>query len=163
MKSVTGLLQEANWLVVFLLVLFIALAFASLFNRSIDWSNPKTKISKYFTVYEVTKGSSERIPTDPSIQQNIIDLAQKLDQLREAWGSPIGIRSWYRPPSINAAVGGHPNSYHISGKAADIYPTNRKIYQFQKFVQQNWIGGIGKGARRGFVHVDTGRVRTWSY
>ncbi len=104
MKSVTGLLQEANWLVVFLLVLFIALAFASLFNRSIDWSNPKTKISKYFTVYEVTKGSSERIPTDPSIQRNIIDLAKKLDQLREAWGSPIGIRSWYRPPTMQPSV-----------------------------------------------------------
>jgi hypothetical protein len=158
------LLQQANWLLVFLLVVFIALILSNQLNPpSIDWNDPKAKISKYFTVYEVTKGSSKRIPTDPTIQRNIIDLANKLDKLREAWGSPIGVRSWYRPPTINAAVGGHPNSLHISGKAADIYPINKKIYSFQKLVQKNWSGGIGKGARRGFVHVDTGRKRTWGY
>jgi hypothetical protein len=144
---------------------FVARIFARIFyENTIDWTNPRAKVSKYFTVYEVTKGDSNRIPTEAIVQMNIVELAQRLDQLREAWGEPIGVRSWYRPPSINAAVGGKPNSLHIYGKAADIYPINGDIYSFQEFVQQNWSpGGIGTGASRGFVHVDIGRTRTWSY
>jgi hypothetical protein len=54
-------------------------------NTAIDWRNPSGKISKYFTVGEVTKGDARRIPpTGGEIEKAILELAREhLDKLRE--------------------------------------------------------------------------------
>lgn len=121
---------------------------------SINWNNPGTKISTYFTVGEVTKGDPARIPTDPTIAKRIVDFARELDRVRDAWGSGLGVTSWYRPPAVNAAIGGATNSQHIQGWAADVYPTNGKLGEFQSWIDQRWNGGLGYGAPKGFVHLD---------
>jgi putative chitinase len=122
--------------------------------QTIDWNNPNFKISKYFTVKEVTQGDNRRIPKTQTVKNNIIVLARELDTIRELWGSPIEVTSWYRPPAINRAVGGVPNSQHILGSAVDVYPFNKDIFQFQTFLHKNWKGALGYGARKGFVHLD---------
>lgn len=131
---------------------------------SINWHDNSCKISKHFTVKEVTKGDNARIPTDKTIESNILTLAKQLDTIRDIWGSPIGVTSWYRPPKVNAAVGGASNSQHLYGKAADIYPIGKDINQFQKWLDTYWDKALGYGARRGFVHLDLrpGRIR-WHY
>lgn len=133
----------------------------------IEWNNPNAKISKYFTVGEVTQGDARRIPDFKSAQEgNIIKLARALDVIREEWGSPLGVTSWYRPPDINRAVGGVSNSWHLSGLAVDVYAMNLSTYDrsFEKWVEQRWSGGIGYGAsNRGFTHLDLGPVRSWVY
>lgn len=97
-------------------------------QTSINWNNNTQQISKYFTVGEVTKGDHRRIPrSGGQIEKNILSLARELDRIREDWGSPIVVTSWYRPPAVNAAVGGVPNSHHIQGHAADIRPSHRTI------------------------------------
>jgi GH24 family phage-related lysozyme (muramidase) len=121
---------------------------------SINWNNPGTKISTYFTVGEVTKGDPARIPTDPTIAKRIVDFARELDRVRDVWGSGLGVTSWYRPPAVNAAVGGVANSQHIEGWAADVYPTNGKLAEFQSWIDKKWNGGLGYGAPKGFVHLD---------
>lgn len=125
-------------------------------SAKIDWSNPDCKISKYFSVLEATKGELARTPHPASTEAaNIIKLAAELDKLREAFGSAIGVTSWNRPPVINEAVGGVENSQHITGGAADIYPLNgMDIYEFQKWCDARWYGGLGYGAKKGFVHLD---------
>ncbi len=130
----------------------------------VDWNDDDCKVSKHFTVGEVTQGDRRRIPTDPKIQANIIRLANELDKIRDKWGKPIGVTSWYRPPAINRAVGGVANSQHINGNAADIYPIGGDIHAFQKWVDSHWPMALGYGAKRGFVHVDLrpGRIR-WNY
>lgn len=130
----------------------------------IDWKDFNCKVSDYFSVKEVTHNDKRRIPQSDSIKQNIILLANELDNVRSAWGKPIGVTSWYRPPAINAAVGGVPNSQHITGKAADIYPINGDIWAFQKWLDSRWNKALGYGAKKGFVHVDLrpGRLR-WNY
>lgn len=72
----------------------------------IDWDNPRCKVSRYFTVGEVTQGDRNRIPERGSeVEANSLRLAQELDKVREAWDKPIGVPSWYRPASVNRAVG----------------------------------------------------------
>lgn len=48
-------------------------------------------------------------------------LVAVLEAIRMRCGSPVIITSGIRCPSENDAVGGVPNSYHLIGKAADIY------------------------------------------
>ncbi len=145
------------------------------YDGAIDWSDGNCPVSKYFRVIEVTKGDSRRIPLAGSpVAQNAIKLATELDKLREAWGKPIRVTSWYRPKDVNAAVGGATNSQHLTGGAADICPVGGDIDDFQDFCDRHWLGGLGYGAAKGFVHLDlrgggyaeqatgSGKIR-WNY
>lgn len=123
-------------------------------NVAVDWNNNNCKVSKYFTVGEVTNYDPRRIPETPDILKKVYKMADELDKVREAWGKPIGVTSWYRPPAINAAVGGAQFSQHLSGGAVDIYPMDGSIYDFEDWLDKNWGGGLGYGSPRGFVHID---------
>lgn len=81
---------------------------------------------KWFTISELCRSDKasklkiDNTPT-PGIEQNLKRLvANILDPLREAWGSPIDVTSGYRCPELNKAVGGVKNSQHLTGQAADI-------------------------------------------
>ena len=59
---------------------------------------------------------------------NIQTVMDRLEQVRTAVGElPIVIRSGYRSPKYNAAVGGAKASQHLYGKAADIYVAGRTV------------------------------------
>jgi Peptidase M15 len=120
----------------------------------INWSDFSSPISKYFTVGEVSQFSRERIVINSDHQKNVLLIAKCLDNIREQWGRPIGVTSWYRPPAVNRRVGGASQSQHLNGGAVDIYPINENIYDFQKWLDQKWDRALGYGAKRGFVHID---------
>lgn len=127
-------------------------------QSKINWQHFSAPVSQFFTVGEVTQCDPRRIPKAGSTEEkNILLLARELDKVRLEWGSPIGVTSWYRPPAINAAVGGVSNSQHINGSAADIYTLDGRDWEFEKFVSKNWGGALGFGVAsgRGFTHVDT--------
>lgn len=123
----------------------------------IDWSETNCLISQFFTVGEVTKGDEDRIPDRGSDEEkNILALAQELDKLRAAFGHPVGVSSWYRPPAVNKAVGGARYSQHIYGRGVDIYPlAGMDIDDFQDWCDKHWFGALGYGAPKGFVHLDS--------
>jgi GH24 family phage-related lysozyme (muramidase)/uncharacterized protein YcbK (DUF882 family) len=139
----------------------------SVSKESIDWNNPDSKVSKYFTVKEVTQRDNRRIPKDPVVIANILKLAVELDKVREKWGKPIGVTSWYRPVGVNAEVGGAFNSTHIDGIAADIYDIGGKEYEFEDFLDKFWGNralGYGVASGKGFSHLDLrDDGRRWNY
>lgn len=126
-------------------------------GTGLDWDDNNSYVSKYFTVGEVTQYDKRRIPTVGSEEeQNILVLADQLDLIREAWGSAIGVTSWFRPYWINLEVGGVENSQHITGGAADIYTMDGRDEEFEQWLSENWGGALGYGvaAGRGFTHID---------
>jgi hypothetical protein len=100
---------------------------------AIDWTNPKSKISKYFTVGEATYLPSRKIYHIPSLSEidNITKIAIIMDKIRELLGKPIKVHVWIRPSKVNcpsspfngedynAKVKGAPKSTHITGEAVD--------------------------------------------
>lgn len=81
-----------------------------------------------------------------------------LEPLRKMIGQPVRINSGYRSARLNKQVGGVPNSYHLTGRAADIYCESlskaRLILCCLRDIPQVDLAMIEK--KRGFwVHVQT--------
>lgn len=97
---------------------------------------------KYFSLAELTQSQTatrKGLNNTPNatIKQHLNELVDNiLDPLREAWGSPIVISSGYRSPKVNKAVGGSTTSAHVTGYAADTYPANGNMKEYQEFVKE---------------------------
>lgn len=102
-----------------------------------------------------------------------IDL-KLLDLLHELAGTlgtdaPFHIISGYRSPVTNAMLrqrgGTHTGvattSLHMVGKAIDIRIPGVGLQNLRSAAQSLKLGGVGYYPSSNFVHVDTGRVRTW--
>lgn len=84
----------------------------------------------------------------------------RLQRLREDYGTPVVISSGYRCPIHNARVGGRPKSMHKAGKAADIVLNG--LSRDELFKRAKAVGFTGYGFYNTFLHVDVGPARSWS-
>jgi uncharacterized protein YcbK (DUF882 family) len=83
------------------------------------------------------------------------ELIDALQELRTLAGVPIIVHSAVRCEDANRAVGGKPNSQHITGKAADISARGIKIFDLLLLaheVDAFHYGGIGIYDQH--IHVD---------
>ena len=106
--------------------------------------------------------------TDQVIEMDpqLMDL---LHQLRATVGvtkKPFEIISGYRSPDTNAMLrskssGVAKRSLHMEGKAADIRIPGLELGHLRQAALSLKAGGVGYYPKSGFVHVDTGRVRSW--
>jgi len=93
----------------------------------IDWTNPKDKVSKYFTVKEClylpawSRMATEDDYKHPIILANLTDLCLRMDKVRAFFGFPVIVHCAYRPENYNLQVGGVPDSAHIQGQAMDFH------------------------------------------
>ena len=74
--------------------------------------------------------------------------------------------SGYRSPSTNARLRRHNRrvarqSYHMEGKALDIRVKGVSVAHLRNVALRLHQGGVGYYPRSGFVHIDTGPLRTW--
>jgi hypothetical protein len=132
--------------------------------QSIYLENPIYEGSN-FTWAEATK-NGQRIPESKQIVDNILKQARELDKFRKWLGNkPMVVTSWYRDPRTNKSVGGASNSSHLTGSATDVLCPSMNIWTFQSKAIEYWkVGGVGKGANRGFVHLASdGWYRVWDY
>lgn len=80
-----------------------------------------TMLSSHFSLAELTITQAREIDNTPSaqVQENLRDLAGRLEAVRELLDRPIIISSGYRSPKVNSLVGGSKTSAHIEGRAVD--------------------------------------------
>jgi hypothetical protein len=85
-------------------------------------------------------------------------------------GKPAIITSGYRPPKINAQVGGASRSEHLYDQpdtgAVDWYIDGVSVHILQNWARANWPYSTGLGASKGFVHtgIRPGRPKVvWDY
>lgn len=118
----------------------------------------------HFTWAEATKGGT-RLPANSTIVNNIVAAARELENIRSQFGNrPMRITSWYRPPAVNSDVGGASRSKHLEGHAVDFQIVGLSLFSVQSQLQSSWKrGGLGLGAKKGFVHIDLGPYRVWPY
>lgn len=106
------------------------------------------RVTEHFQVKEFAcHDGSDYVPID-------IDLAYKLEDIRQHFGKAITITSGYRSPSYNKKIGGTSDSYHVKGKAFDIVVKDVSVYDVAHYAQGLWISGIGCYYDDGFVHID---------
>jgi zinc D-Ala-D-Ala carboxypeptidase len=85
----------------------------------------------------------------------------KLQALRDRLGKPLIVRSAYRSPEHNRAVGGAKSSKHMDGTAFDIAMSNHDPVAFEAAAREVGFLGFGFYPRSGFIHVDLGPARQW--
>ena len=85
----------------------------------------------------------------------------KLQTLREQFGKPLIVRSAYRSPEHNRAVGGAKASKHMDGTAFDIAMSNHDPMKFAEAARAVGFLGFGTYPRSGFMHIDLGPARQW--
>lgn len=90
-----------------------------------DWNKPSYKISRFFTVKESlwlpqwNRMATEADGLDTQIKLNIIELANRMDVVRELLNASINVHCWFRPEAYNKLVKGAANSAHKYGQAVD--------------------------------------------
>lgn len=105
-----------------------------------------------------------RIPDTVTIVNNMIALARELQKARDQIGRPFLINSWYRPPAINASVGGVSNSQHLYGKAVDFQVNGYSGRSLANAVMLWWNGGVGIYSNLpDVIHLDIGPRRVWGF
>lgn len=135
----------------------------------VDWSNPDSKISKYFTVREATylpSWKTSHIPTEQE-KANILAIAQKMDLVREFLNEPILVHVWIRPGKASCpgtqwdgkdynewlyknviwknlsdeekAAKKVPNSPHKTGDAVDWSVKNKSTKEYCALVRQKLL------------------------
>ena len=103
-------------------------------------------------------------------EEHVIDtpLFDMLNDLRLATGTrePFQVISGYRSPKTNAKLrssgrGVAKRSLHMDGRAIDVRLADVKSSVLRDAALELKRGGVGYYRSSDFVHVDTGRVRTW--
>ena len=103
----------------------------------------------------------------------MLTMDQRLFDLLVEFAQSAGVEpryeviSGYRSPATNAMLaettdGVSRQSLHMEGRAIDVRPVGMSTAAFRDLALARRAGGVGYYAQSDFVHVDTGRVRSWS-
>lgn len=100
-----------------------------------------------------------------AIDPRLLDLLHDLHASVGA-SAPYQIISGYRSPATNAALHAQTNgvasrSLHMDGRAIDIRISGIDLPRLRDAAIHMRRGGVGFYPDSDFIHVDTGRVRTW--
>ncbi len=100
-------------------------------------------------------------PMDPTLLDQLYDLKRNLGVTRA-----VHIISGYRSPETNAELRKRSHkvakhSLHMEGRAIDIRIEGVGTKHIRNAAIAMQRGGVGYYPRSNFVHLDTGRVRTW--
>lgn len=83
------------------------------------------QLSAHFTLAESTKSQTasrlgiDNTPDEATIANMKALCEAILEPVREHYGVPVVVNSFYRSPRLNAEVGSKPGSQHVTGEAVD--------------------------------------------
>lgn len=105
--------------------------------------------------------NNEIFPMDP----RVLDLVKILHD-RTGSDEPLEVLSGYRSPRSNnmlrnASTGVARNSLHMYGQAMDIRLPGYNTRRLRDVARKMKAGGVGYYPKSDFVHVDSGKVRSW--
>lgn len=105
--------------------------------------------------------TDEVFPMDPRVLDIMALLQEKVGA-----GRPLEVLSGYRSPQTNnslrnASTGVARNSYHMYGQALDIRAPGYSTSKLRTVAKALKAGGVGYYPKSDFVHVDTGKIRSW--
>ncbi|CAA7617123.1 conserved hypothetical protein [Candidatus Terasakiella magnetica] len=131
--------------------------------RTVFWAEGRyqtktiTQISRFLRDHR----SGAVHPIDPKLLDMMITVQHKVG----AKGA-IHIISGYRSPQTNAMLASYSDgvathSLHTEGKAVDIRLPGHAVKHVGRAAKSMRAGGVGTYPESDFVHIDTGRVRTW--
>jgi uncharacterized protein YcbK (DUF882 family) len=112
-----------------------------------------------YTLRDFRNGDVHMI--DPMLLDALFEL-----QVRADHDKPYQIISAYRSPKTNAELrkqshGVAEHSMHIEGRAIDIRVAGVATKKLRDHALAMARGGVGYYPDENFLHVDTGRIRTW--
>lgn len=129
--------------------------------------NWKNRISEHISYTEAIKSRTaiklgiNNIPDEETLKRMKYVAENVFEPLREHFGVPIAITSFYRDKRLNTALGGSKTSEHVYGSAMDIdadvlqMVSNKEIFEFIKnnleFNQLIWEFGTDKDPA--WIHV----------
>jgi len=103
---------------------------------------------KNFSLAEMTnKQAKDEIKL--VLTPEVVEFAQMMQELRDWYGKPLEVSSWYRTVDFNKQIGGSPNSAHLDGRACDINNIPASLYKDFTIAWQvicsihGKVGGIG--------------------
>ncbi|MEZ5515168.1 MAG: DUF882 domain-containing protein [Steroidobacteraceae bacterium] len=106
--------------------------------------------------------NGEQHPIDPLLYDQLADLADA------AKAAPrFEVISGYRSPATNARLAANSSgvatrSLHLEGRAIDVRLKRVSSADLRDLALAAGRGGVGYYRRSDFVHLDTGRVRSWA-
>lgn len=116
-----------------------------------QWLAPGIRLRDF-----VTRDGTPFVRIDP-------DLVARLERLRKRTGD-LRIISGYRHPAYNLTVGGHHNSLHTAGRAADVWSPSRTALELARLALAEMGCDIGIGLHENTIHVDVrGELTSWTY
>jgi uncharacterized protein YcbK (DUF882 family) len=100
-----------------------------------------------------------------AIDPRLLDMLYQLQVLANR-AATYEVVSGYRSPQTNAALhrasaGVAEHSLHMDGRAIDVRMTGFPTRRLRDLALSLRSGGVAYYARSDFVHLDTGRVRSW--
>lgn len=119
------------------------------------------KLTKNFSLAEFNCHDGTPVPLN--LLDNVVELAQNLQVLRNFLDEPIHINSGYRSPAYNKRIGGVKESQHLMGKASDITVKSKTPRQLaaviEKLIKEGKMSQGGIGVYPGFVHYDIRKTK----
>lgn len=114
------------------------------------------KLTANFDSAEFDCRDGTKVPAE--LKENVKELADNLQILRDEIGEPIHINSAYRHEAYNKKIGGVKSSQHIKAKAADItaksYTPKKLAAVIERLIKEERMKQGGIGIYPGFTHYD---------
>lgn len=116
----------------------------------------RVQLTKDFYLDEFQCRDLSNIPED--VFNNILELADNMQLIRDYLNKPITVNSGYRSPSYNKSIGGASKSQHLLGKECDFTVSgltpSAVASRLEELIKDSTILQGGLGRYDNFTHYD---------